>query len=172
VLTGIFVERACEFSGLDKDLSVQVEMKRNETFLVEMKKIFDEADIDGSGTITWHEFKAYLANPQVQAYLCTKQLNAFDARMFFDMLVEDRTDDLDLEAFIVGCQRLKGEARSVDLLAVLKECRENRRDIKALLRRLECAVPTEVGSLKSPSSIPNSHSLRRSQTMTSVTSLK
>merc|ERR1719410_1343867 len=57
VLTGIFVERACEFSSLDKDLVVQSEMKRNENFLVEMQKLFDEADTNGSGRVTWQEFK-------------------------------------------------------------------------------------------------------------------
>merc|ERR550532_65936 len=102
-----------------------------------MTKIFDEADTDGNGKVSWHEFKTYLENPHVHAYLCTKQLHAFDAREFFDVLKEDRADELDLEAFIVGCQRLKGEARSADLLAVLKECRENRRDLKRVLRRLD-----------------------------------
>jgi hypothetical protein len=151
VLTGIFVERACELSGLDKDLVVQAEMKRNEAFLVEMKKIFDEADVNRSGTINWHEFKAYLENPRVQTYLRTKQLNAFDARLFFDMLKDGRTDELDLQAFVVGCQRLKGQARSADLLAVLKECRENRRDLKLLIRRLEGVLPSDPGSPKTPS---------------------
>merc|ERR1719362_2261887 len=177
VLTGIFVERACELSGLDKDLVVQAEVKRNELFVNEMKKLFREADTDGSGTISWQEFKEYLENPQVQAYLCTKQLNAFDARAFFDVLKDEQEDELDLEAFIVGCQRLKGQARSVDLLAVLKECRDNRRDLKALLRRLDDVVP-------SPNSISPKHStsgttsanlrlaFRRSGSMTSVISEK
>jgi len=129
-----------------------------------MKKIFDEADANGSGTINWHEFKAYLENPRVQAYLGTKQLNAFDARLFFDVLKDGRTDELDLEAFVVGCQRLKGQARSVDLLAVLKECRENRRDLKLLIRRLDGVLPADPGSPKTPSSNPNRHAFRRSQT--------
>merc|ERR1719410_2320900 len=60
VLTGIFVERACELSGLDRDLVVQSEMKRNESFLVEMKRIFEEVDEHRSGTITWKEFKTYM----------------------------------------------------------------------------------------------------------------
>jgi hypothetical protein len=144
VLTGIFVERACELSFLDKDFVVQAELKRNEVFLVEMKNIFDEANANCSGTLTWHEFKAYLESPQVQAYFRTKQLNSFDARLFFDTLKEGGTDELDLEAFLVGCQRLQGQARSVDLHAVLMECRENRRDLKSLIRRLDDVVLTDI----------------------------
>ena len=102
VLTGIMVVRACELSGLDRDLVVQTEMKRNENFLVEMTKIFDEADTDGNGKVSWHEFKTYLENPHVHAYLCTKQLHAFDAREFFDVLKEDRADELDLAIAEIG----------------------------------------------------------------------
>jgi len=171
VLTGIFVERACELSGLDKDLVVQAEVKRNELFVKEMKKLFREADADGSGSISWHEFKEYLENPQVQAYLCTKQLNAFDARSFFDVL-RDEQEELDIEAFIVGCQRLKGQARSVDLLAVLKECQKNRRDIKALIRRLDNVVPSKVPSEIESPKLPfaNSNKMMRAGSISSCSS--
>lgn len=136
VLTGIFVERACELSGLDQDLVIQAEIRRNEKFLVEMKRIFDEADADGSGTVNWEEFHSFIKNPRVQAYFATKQLDAFDARSFFDM-IRDGTDEVDIESFIAGCQRVKGMAKGVDVLAVLRETRETRRILKSLVRKFE-----------------------------------
>merc|ERR1712228_1144168 len=72
VLTGIFVERAQELSGLDRDLVIQGEIKRNDAFLTEMKGIFEEADVDQSGSISWEEFKEYLKNAEVKAYLATQ----------------------------------------------------------------------------------------------------
>jgi len=137
VLTGIFVERACELSGMDKDLVIQTQMKRNETFLKEMKRIFEEADSDGSGTISWEEFKGYLENDTVKAYFSTQQLDAFDARTLFDVLNDGTGNEMSIEKFIVGCQRLKGLARSVDLVAVLQEARSANRKLKSLMRRLE-----------------------------------
>jgi len=145
VLTGIFVERACELSGLDRDLVVQSEMKRNETFLVEMKRIFEEADADHSGTITWQEFKKYMENPRVQAYFSTKQLDAFDARSLFELFSQDHAEEIGIEEFVMGCQRLKGMARSVDLLAVLRESRETKRVLKALLRRIGPSIDGQIG---------------------------
>jgi len=137
VLTGIFVERACELSGLDKDLVIQSEMTRGETFLVEMKRIFEEADADGSGTISWEEFKRYLQNDRVKAYLATQQLDAFDARTLFDILNINCEEEIGIEKFIVGCQRLRGLARSVDLVAVLQETRSANARLKAVMRRLD-----------------------------------
>jgi len=142
VLTGIFVERACELSGLDRDLVIQSQLLRNEAFLIEMKNVFEEADADSSGTISWDEFKGYLENDRVKAYLSFQQLDAFDARTLFDILNEGNGDGMSIESFIVGCQRLKGVARSVDLVATLQETRSINAKMKSLMRRLEAAPRT------------------------------
>jgi len=136
VLTGIFVERASELNDLDRDLVIASQMRRNEAFLVEMKRIFEEADADGSGSICWEEFKKYLQDDRVKAYLATQQLDAFDARLFFDILTEGKSDELTIEDFLVGCQRLKGMARSVELVAVLQETRAMHRRLKVVSRAL------------------------------------
>merc|ERR1719330_1768093 len=130
VLTGIFVERAQELSGLDRDLVIQGEMKRNEAFLAEMKGIFEEADTDGSNSISWEEFKQYLKNQEVKAYLASHQLDAHDAKTLFDILDLDNEEDISIEEFIMGCMRLKGRARSVDVVALLEESRKAHRKLK------------------------------------------
>jgi len=147
VLTGIFVERACELSGLDRDLVIQSELKRNETFLIEMKKIFEEADADGSGSVSWEEFKGYLENENVKAYLSAQQLDAFDARTLFDILNEGNGNEMNIETFVVGCQRLKGMAKSVDVVAVLQETRSVSRKLKALTRQLEATHGGPLGTM-------------------------
>jgi len=158
VLTGIFVERACEISGLDKDLVVQTEMKRNEIFQQEMKRIFVEADADHNGSLSWEEFKQYMEEPTVQAYFATKQLDAFDARSLYDILHEDKSKPVSIETFILGCQRLKGIARSVDLLAVLRETRETKRTLKLLMRRMDmgCMHPENARHFQHGCSGPGS----------------
>uniref|UniRef100_A0A7S0AQ50 EF-hand domain-containing protein n=1 Tax=Pyrodinium bahamense TaxID=73915 RepID=A0A7S0AQ50_9DINO len=137
VLTGIFVERACELSGLDRDLVIQTQLKRDETFLMEMQRIFEEADADGSGSISWEEFKGYLENDRVKAYLSAQQLDAFDARTFFDILNGESGNEMSIEQFIVGCQRLRGQAKSVDLVALLHETRSMSRKLKMFMRKME-----------------------------------
>lgn len=138
VLTGIFVERACELSNLDKELVIQSQLKRNEAFLWEMKRIFEEADTDGSGTIAWNEFRQYMENDKVKAYLASQQLDAYDARTLFDIIRGGQGGNgvLTVENFIVGCQRLKGMAKEVDLLAVLQETRAVRKALKSLSKEL------------------------------------
>lgn len=124
VLTGIFVERASELSGLDRDLIVQSHLKRDRTFLQQMSNIFEEADVDHSGSITWSEFKEYLKNQEIRAYLSAQQLDACDARQLFDLLDSEGKSEVRMPDFIMGLSRLRGMAKSVDLVALLKETRE------------------------------------------------
>lgn len=130
VLTGIFVERAQELSGLDRDLVIQGEIKRNEAFLTEMKGIFEEADVDGSGFISWEEFREYLKNPEVKAYLSTQQLDTYDARQLFNILEREDDKEVGIEDFIMGCMRLKGQAKSADLVALLQDSRKQNRRVR------------------------------------------
>uniref|UniRef100_A0A7S0FPR2 EF-hand domain-containing protein n=1 Tax=Pyrodinium bahamense TaxID=73915 RepID=A0A7S0FPR2_9DINO len=103
-----------------------------------MKRIFEEADADGSGTINWKKFKDYVENDRVKAYLSTQQLEASDARTLFEMLKEGNdSEEIAVEQFIVGCQRLKGLAKSIDLAAVLQETRSMNRKMRVLVRKLD-----------------------------------
>lgn len=156
VLTGIFVERAQELSGLDRDLLVQSEMKRDKAFLDQMKNIFEEADEDNSGSITWDEFKKYLENDEIRAYLSAQQLDACDARQLFDLLDVHGKLQVSMPDFIIGLLRLRGMAKSVDLVALLKETRDMNLKLRSFmvqtdekLRELS-GSPSQAGRLSAP----------------------
>jgi len=137
VLTGIFVERASELHGLDRDLVIQAELRRNESFFSEMKKIFEEADLDGSNTISWEEFRDYLKNKEVRAYLATQQLDAYDARQLFNILDLEDGQEIGIEEFIMGCARLRGLAKSVDVVALLRESRQFHAKVRKFMTFVE-----------------------------------
>merc|ERR1712012_1372436 len=97
VLTSVFVQRASELVKLDRDLVIQCQLVSNETFLKEMKAIFEEVDVDSSGTINWEKFREYLENEHVQAYFATQQLDASDARQLFNLLDSDAREEVKIE---------------------------------------------------------------------------
>jgi hypothetical protein len=151
ILTGIFVERAQELSALDRDLVIHAETKRDKAFLTEMKGIFEEADFDGSGTISWKEFKEYLQNKDVRTYLAAQQLEAYDAKQLFNILadgnaergLEDEEEEVTIENFVMGCQRLKGQAKSVDVITLLQESRAMQKKQRLFMANVE----TRLGAL-------------------------
>eukprot|EP00913_Durusdinium_trenchii_P011410 g10715.t1 len=114
VLTSAFVQRACELSRLDRDLAIQSELVSDESFTAEMKSIFEEVDVEGTGCIDWEQFRSFIHNEHVQAYFATQQLDTTDARELFNLLDQDGDGEVCIEEFILGCKKLRGQAKSSD----------------------------------------------------------
>merc|ERR1711977_295044 len=57
VLTGVFLESAAEI--MDRDLLTQAEVSRKKIQAHNLQLLFNELDVDGSGTLTWEEFSEH-----------------------------------------------------------------------------------------------------------------
>lgn len=147
VVTSAFLQRACELSRLDRDLVIQSEMVSHEAFLAEMKGIFEEVDVDNTGKITWEKFRQFMENDHVQAYFATQQLDTSDARELFTLLDSDGNDYIDLEEFIMGCQKLRGQAKSSDVASLLRENKRSSRKFMRSVRKMEARLGAICGSL-------------------------
>jgi len=123
ILIGIFVEKAIECSNLDRDNLVFEAAKdaNNQSDL--LKAMFFEMDEDDSGSISWEEFKAHYEDDSLdgsisrcRAYMDALDIDVRDARFFFETLSEAcGGEDVDIEAFVEGCVRMKGGPRMVDM---------------------------------------------------------
>jgi len=137
VLTSVFVQRANELVKLDRDLVIQCQMVSNETFLHEMKAIFDEVDVDGTGTITWEKFWEYVQNEHVQAYFATQQLDTSDARELFNLLDADNKGEVKIEDFVMGCMKVRGQAKSSDMATLLRESKRMGKKTTTAMRKMD-----------------------------------
>eukprot|EP00928_Gymnodinium_smaydae_P087450 TRINITY_DN71711_c0_g1_i1.p1 TRINITY_DN71711_c0_g1~~TRINITY_DN71711_c0_g1_i1.p1 ORF type:complete len:614 (+),score=107.93 TRINITY_DN71711_c0_g1_i1:133-1974(+) len=146
VLTGVFLESAAQV--VDRDIITHVETKKQESFAREMTALFEELDDDGSGTLTWEELQEQLKNPRVRAYLNSQLLDSMDAHLFFKILQHEagrnETDDISIEDFIVGCSRLKGQAKSMHVLNLDLEIGKIKTMQKAILSRVNSALSGKV----------------------------
>merc|ERR1712100_160146 len=79
-----------------------------------IQSIFEEADADNSGTLSLDEFTAHLQDHRVRALLESLQLESHAREIFF-LLDVDGTNEIDIEEFVAGCLRLRGEARALDI---------------------------------------------------------
>lgn len=116
VLTGVFCDRASELSSLDRDIVVEAERSKVEHFCRSLRHLFEEADSDKSGTISWQEFQEYSKQSDVRAFFATLELDISDAHELFLMLDSEDKGQVRIEDFIAGCLRIKGFAKSMDIL--------------------------------------------------------
>jgi len=115
IITGIFVESAMASSNSDHDSLVEGEMQKKEQYVDCIHKVFMDLDSDASGTIAVAEFEQVVKSDKMAAYFNALGLEITDVKSLFALMDRDRTGAIDIEEFLVGCLRLKGEARSLDL---------------------------------------------------------
>lgn len=119
-LTSIFIEAAMANAEKDHKEMIQQEMKKKHEYIALIKQLFSEMDKDGKGRITRDAFMANLHNSQMVAFLSRVGIDAIDAEGFFDILASEAgTGGIDVEAFVLGCMKLRGPARSMDLLGLI-----------------------------------------------------
>merc|ERR1719195_1420511 len=121
VVVATFVEQSSLISRRDRELGTQNELEKNRQYYNNIRRFFQEADIDGSGSLSWREFEDYLGDENVQAYFQSFELDVTQARTLFRLLDLDESDDVNIDEFVEGCMRMRGQARSIDVHMLLYE---------------------------------------------------
>lgn len=116
---GLFVEATLNRSYRDEALLIQSQLDAKDHYVTKLQQVFKEFDVDKNGLISNTEFQNALCDPKMQAFLGGLHIDASDAESFFRMLTEHTVEkEVDLETFVVGCIKLRGEAKAMDLFLV------------------------------------------------------
>jgi len=121
VVTGAFVDSIRLVSQRDNDLVIEEELKKVNTFKTEITDIFESADSDESGTLSWDEFETHLQDERVRAYFASLELDISEAKALFRLLDVEETDEIPIDKFVQGCLRMRGDAKSIDVNMILYE---------------------------------------------------
>merc|ERR1712032_81466 len=121
IVTGVFVENAMHSAQKDKDTIVQDEVCEKQEYVKRIRGVFQDMDIDDRGEITLERFEDAVQDENMHAYLTFMGLDINEVRTLFFLLDRDQTGCIDIEEFLVGCLRLKGEARGLDMAKLLYE---------------------------------------------------
>merc|ERR1719473_2555744 len=118
LVVGVIVENTLSASRNNEEKIKKMQEKERTRVLQHLRDIFLIADKDGNGTLTIEEFEAAIQKPDVMNRLKLIELPMSDAMELFYILDHDGSGELSVDEFIGGCMRLKGSAKSKDLLAV------------------------------------------------------
>jgi len=125
VVTGVFVESACNSTAEEKDANM---VSRLQSFLSSRTE---------AGCISWEEFSSCLSDPQIQLYFRSVDLDVSEAKGLFRLLDADDSGSVEAEEFVMGCLRLRGLAKAVDLATLMYENRRWHKRVDRLVRRLD-----------------------------------
>jgi hypothetical protein len=141
VITSLFVEKALKVAKPTDDAVLLEARKEEMDSFRQLQKLFEKADINRSGNISWDEFMSFCENPEFVTFLRTRGVDIKEAKTFFMMLVESSEDQLhekevDISTLVSCCLRIKGVATSIDLHTVRYELKMMQKNQQALLSKV------------------------------------
>uniref|UniRef100_A0A7S1M2X7 EF-hand domain-containing protein n=1 Tax=Alexandrium catenella TaxID=2925 RepID=A0A7S1M2X7_ALECA len=143
ILTAIFVESASQIANIDRDLVIQGAMMQEKATMNNIRKIIRMAvgktfTAGGSpNLITYGQLESLLDDPDTVAHFKVMGLDVTEARGLFQLLDVDEMKEVDIEEFVTGMMRLKGNAKGTDVAAVMYENKRIIVRLSAFMRYVE-----------------------------------
>jgi len=155
VVVAVFVQRAQELEHLDKEVAMQEQMDRESSSLNCLKTLFSRMDSNKDGILTIEELEACFSDQTVTFYFNMLGIDCSEATGLFRLLDVDDSNEVCVEEFLMGCMRLKGTAKSIDIAHLLYD---NKRENKKLQSYM-AAVSREIRAVRSMLSHPEPWSI-------------
>lgn len=136
-LTSLFVEATIANSDCDQRQVVQHELDRTDHYVRMLKQWFGTIDKENSGEITMQQIDEHLGRPEMVAFAARMEIEVVELRQFFNLLSCSGRRPVDLQTFVVGCIKLRGSAKSMDLMDLMYSSRQAQSDQAKAFRSLE-----------------------------------
>jgi len=118
IITGIFVDCSMQAAKQDQETQIHEAALQREGVISRIHEVFNELDKDHSGEMSLMEFEEAISDEGMVTYLSVLGLEVTDAKLLFCLLDRDRSGAIDIEDFIVGCLKLRGEAKNLDMAMI------------------------------------------------------
>eukprot|EP00929_Paragymnodinium_shiwhaense_P056617 TRINITY_DN28339_c0_g2_i1.p1 TRINITY_DN28339_c0_g2~~TRINITY_DN28339_c0_g2_i1.p1 ORF type:complete len:843 (+),score=154.21 TRINITY_DN28339_c0_g2_i1:224-2530(+) len=116
IVTSVFLENTLKMTQPDKEAELLNKHRKDVADAKELMKMCQLADADGSGTVSLEEFEDFMSDETFRQYFEMRGIDIKDTELFFHMIVTSTgSTEVDLEAFVGSCFRVKGLATSIDL---------------------------------------------------------
>ena len=84
----------------------------------QMQKLVKNADTNNDGVVTLDEFKRIIGDKQMRTWMSALEVDVGDPEGLFALIDTDGDGGLTYEQISASLSRLKGSARSIDLIAL------------------------------------------------------
>jgi hypothetical protein len=115
VITGVFVESALTNTKQENDVDM----------MMNMRELFDDIDFSGTGLISWEQFRKMSCKPgKMDMYFKAVDLDPNEAGGLFKLLDLDESGTINVDEFVMGCLRLRGPAKAIDMATLMFDTRK------------------------------------------------
>jgi len=142
VITGVFIQETFKVATSDDQIMLNNKRRAMRDHERKMTNLFKHADHDGDGSLDLEEFSKIMDDPIVRKWLSSMGLEVDDVDRLFETL-NGGDGKVTGSELVAGAGRLKGSARSIDLLTFITEYRHDRALIMQHFRQMD---PEQFGN--------------------------
>jgi len=136
VITGVFLHETFKVASTDDELMVVQKRRAAQKHVSKMQKLLMEADSSCDGIIQKDEWVSVLQNPKIQTWLAAQELEVSNPDALFEYL-SGGDGGISADELIAGVARLKGPARSMDMVAMMHKTQDIDTQLETILELLE-----------------------------------
>eukprot|EP00929_Paragymnodinium_shiwhaense_P109886 TRINITY_DN7646_c0_g1_i2.p1 TRINITY_DN7646_c0_g1~~TRINITY_DN7646_c0_g1_i2.p1 ORF type:complete len:615 (-),score=102.04 TRINITY_DN7646_c0_g1_i2:87-1931(-) len=119
VVTAIFNAETFRVTQNDDGIMLMHKERQIAMHTRRMKQLLLEGDDSQDGNLSMREFKDLLSDKQVQKWLLAQEIELKDVELAFSLIDSSGDGSVDAEELVRGLARLKGAARSSDMMGLL-----------------------------------------------------
>lgn len=122
IITALFLKDTLRAASEDQEMVLREQRATKSRTTKKLERLFQAADSSGDGLISVAEFQEVVASPQGLAMFHALELQPSEAAQMFE-LFDDGDGLVSYEEFCQGVMQLKGQARAMDIITILRDCR-------------------------------------------------
>jgi len=120
IITAVFVDNALKNAKPHTDELILERHKEDFESVRTLQTIFRSLDADNSNTLTLGELKRSFCDLRIINFFEMAGLDIKDVEMFFNVLSQvSESHEVDMDAFVDGCLKMKGYATNMDVFLLL-----------------------------------------------------
>lgn len=132
VVRAIFLHETFKVSETDKDIMIRAKERQISRNAKHMLALFEQADLDDDGMVRYREFCDLVRDPKMNTFICALGLEVRDAEEVFRLLDTNGDGELNINTLMDGFTRIKGTARSIDIVQTMDVIRRVENDVKLI----------------------------------------
>eukprot|EP00747_Dinoflagellata_sp_TGD_P206100 gnl/TRDRNA2_/TRDRNA2_79834_c2_seq1.p1 gnl/TRDRNA2_/TRDRNA2_79834_c2~~gnl/TRDRNA2_/TRDRNA2_79834_c2_seq1.p1 ORF type:complete len:239 (+),score=43.79 gnl/TRDRNA2_/TRDRNA2_79834_c2_seq1:81-719(+) len=115
VVTAVFIAEMNRATNHDDEIAVGQKKHLMEVYCSKIREVFKELDKSGDGQLSKDEFEPLMHDQLLKTWLSTLDIDTVDIHHLFEVIA-DEDGNVALDDFVSGMSRVKGPAKSIDVL--------------------------------------------------------
>mmetsp|Transcript_36640 Transcript_36640/g.105613 ORF Transcript_36640/g.105613 Transcript_36640/m.105613 type:complete len:338 (+) Transcript_36640:259-1272(+) len=147
VATALLIRDTMAAAAVDANIQLELEMQDKKDHTGKLRSMFEVMDTSGDGRLSIEEFHRVYEKPEAKTLMKMLDIHIGDIDRLFEIL-DDGDGRITFEEFLEGLLRLKGNARSMDVVAIMHDCNQILLSCRALESRFFQGAAPGPGDLR------------------------